>query len=401
MSRLILAVPDLGDEAALVAAARPQRLDVVRRCVDAADLLAAAAADSTLAVAVSADTPRLTGDLVARLLAGGRCVVGIAATSEAAQRLNAWGVDAVILHAGDAESTMRAVALRMDRPAGGVWSLDTESTSSVSGLVVAVWGPTGAPGRTTTAIALSEAFARRGLRTCLVDADLQAPGVVPQLGVLRETSGLVVACRHADNGTLTERSLLQCSRELAPNLSMLGGLMHVDQRSDIRESASREVWECAKRTFDVVVVDIGCAIGDDSVGNGGSTLLATRREVAASTVLAVADRVLVVARASMLGCVRLLNELPALAQAPAAVALTGDESPGEVERVLRACGVVAPVIGVHRAPRELERIVRDGALPGQRASRRARRQLSALVDALLAEPGAIRGRAGRRRGRRP
>ena len=40
------------------------------------------------------------------------------------------------------------------------------------GTVVAVWGPTGAPGRTTVAITLADELARLGHETLLVDADV-------------------------------------------------------------------------------------------------------------------------------------------------------------------------------------------------------------------------------------
>jgi hypothetical protein len=69
MISVILAAPDLSDETGLVAAATLHDLVISRRSLDAADLLAAAAADTTMAVAVSAGVPRLSGDLIGRILA--------------------------------------------------------------------------------------------------------------------------------------------------------------------------------------------------------------------------------------------------------------------------------------------------------------------------------------------
>ena len=70
MTPLILAIPDLDSEPDLVASAALHGVVVARRSFDAADLLAAAAADTSMAVALSAGIPRLSGDLVGRIIAG-------------------------------------------------------------------------------------------------------------------------------------------------------------------------------------------------------------------------------------------------------------------------------------------------------------------------------------------
>jgi len=64
---ILLAVPDLEGEAELVAQAPAAGLRVVRRCVDAVDLFAAAAADVTPAIVLSAGLPRLERDAVERM----------------------------------------------------------------------------------------------------------------------------------------------------------------------------------------------------------------------------------------------------------------------------------------------------------------------------------------------
>jgi hypothetical protein len=83
------------------------------------------------------------------------------------------------------------------------------------------------------------------------------------------------------------------------------------------------------------------------------------------------------------------------------LALTGDAGAmAEVQRVLRTSGVVLPTAEIPRSAASLERAVRAGILPRESASSRERRQLDALVTALLEESGRIRVTAGRRRGRR-
>lgn len=409
---VILAAADLRDEAALVSAAREQGITVVRRSVDAADLLAAAAADPSLSIVLTPGMPRLTGELAARLLGEGRTVVGVAAGDDDEQRLRHWRIDRIVKHAGDAPSTMRAVALALasvDGAAGGVWSLEAPCFEAPPipgpGLLVAVWGPTGAPGRTTTAIALAEALAAGGRRTCIVDADPNAPALAAQLGMLDDGGGLALACRHADNATLNERSLSQCARMVLPGLSVLTAVAHPDHWPEVRESAVRMVWEQARAVFDAIVVDAGSTAPEDDAMVSGSTMLAVRRDAAASTALRMADRIVVAARPTMMGMVRLLNELPALPQAASAIVLTGgaprDGSHREIERILRTSGVTAPSFPLPRSARSLERAVREGVLPRECASRRERRQLDEIVRQILDdERPMVRVRAGRPRGRR-
>ena len=70
-----------------------------------------------------------------------------------------------------------------------------------SGRVVAVWGPTGAPGRTTIAVTLATELAALGIPTVLVDADTYG-GSVAALSFLDEAPGIAAATRAADQGTL-------------------------------------------------------------------------------------------------------------------------------------------------------------------------------------------------------
>ena len=397
MSTCILAVADLPDEPALVAAAGANGIGIMRRCVDAADLLAAAAVDPAMPVVLTAGMPRLTADLVQRVRGGSRMVIGLAGDDEDEHRLRAWGVAGSIRHRGDASASMRELALALDRGADGVWAVESaEPPRGRGGLVIAVGGPSGAPGRTTTAIALAETLASQGVRTCLVDADLAAPSMTAQLGVVDEVSGIVIACRHAETGTLTERSLLQCARGVVPGLAVLAGLARADRWPDVRPQALRDVLGHAAAMFDAVVVDVG-AVGDgDDAG-----LLDVRRDAAARVVVDAADRLLVVGRASMLGALRLLAELPRLPRRPDAIALAGEAGAmAEVQRVLRTSGVLVPVAAIPRGAAGLERAARAGALPRESASRRERRQLDALADLLSGEREDVRATAGRRRGRR-
>src|SRR5690606_37495287 len=67
-----------------------------------------------------------------------------------------------------------------------------------TGIVLTVWGPDGAPGRSTVAAALAVELARGGRRVALVDADSHAPTLALALGLADEGPGFAAACRQAE-----------------------------------------------------------------------------------------------------------------------------------------------------------------------------------------------------------
>ena len=410
MTPFILAAPDMDSEPDLVAAAASHGLVVARRSLDAADLLAAAAADTSMAVAVSAGVPRLSGDLMGRIIADDRVVVGIAGNDDEERQLAAWNVRCIVRHGGDPAATMTEIARAMGAGASkpslakaGPRSQREDDPARLAGprgstplpcRLIAVWGTTGAPGRTTTALGIAEALAERGHAVCLVDADTYAPSMVAQIGVNADASGLVVACRQAENGTLNRRTLVAAARQVSGRLSLLCGIARAERWPDLRETALRTVWSIAKDTFDVVIVDIGACVEEEgAVAHlAGSPLLASRRNAAAITALEAADRIVITARSSTIGLTRLLNELPAVArvndEADLSLVLTG--RPGLMsttsisDRLLRQLGMRAPVTRMPRDPERLERAIRDGMTPFEAASRRERRTLISLAKCVTA-----------------
>ncbi len=97
------------------------------------------------------------------------------------------------------------------RPATGLSSPLTRSTptktSPSGGRVLVVWGPAGAPGRTTVAVGLASEIAAAGHECLLLDVDAYGGAVAQHLGVLDEVSGLLAAARAANAGQLDEDRL--------------------------------------------------------------------------------------------------------------------------------------------------------------------------------------------------
>lgn len=389
MTGVILALAGLPQEPDLVKAASGAGLTVVRRCVDAVDLLGAAAVDPSCPVIVSAALPRMSADVVTRL--GARVRIGLAADALSGDRLTRLGIEPVLSTAPTPEATMqqvadvcRALAVRATEPDDGLVlgpsEPDPVSATPVhgrersgggavraAGSVVAVWGPMGAPGRTTIAIGVAEALADDGARVCLVDADTYAPSVAMALGLVEETSGLSLACRSAEAGTLSPSSLAALTMSMPDGRwRVLGGIARIDRWADVRPAGLDRLWPVARAAFDVVVVDTGfCLEADDSPGAWGR-----QRNAAARSALAEADHVLAVADDSPLGAARLLAAWPLVgavaADVPVTVVRNRAAGGGAQWRdVVRSRVRTDRVVDVPHDPRTLRTCWSTGRSPGE------------------------------------
>src|SRR5699024_1796194 len=90
-------------------AAMPSRLRVARRCVDVADLLAAASAGHGQVAFVAGDLPRFDHDTVLQLGSAGVAVVGVAAGASPEEGLLRCGVSEIVTPDDDAETLVAAI----------------------------------------------------------------------------------------------------------------------------------------------------------------------------------------------------------------------------------------------------------------------------------------------------
>jgi MinD-like ATPase involved in chromosome partitioning or flagellar assembly len=299
---------------------------VVRRCVDVSDLLAAAATGTGQAALLSSELRRLDVDAVSRLDAAGVAVVGLVdpADERAAERLRRLGVRYVLPADADPEVIARALrdAVAGISPGGRdiadpaaalpVLGAPMEPTepSAGAGHVVAVWGPTGAPGRTTVAVGLADEAARLGVSTLLVDADVYGGVVAQVLGLLDESPGLAGAARQAATGTLDGAALLRLAWAVRPRLRVLTGLARADRWPELRPRAVGAVLEEARRCADLVVVDCSFNLEDDEELSFDTA--APRRNGVTLTVLENADTVLCVSGADPVALQRSIRGLDEL-----------------------------------------------------------------------------------------
>ncbi len=423
---VLTAVSDAVWEAQLVVALERGDLGVtvVRRCVDLADLLATATTGSARAVLLSADLRRLDRASLARLAVAGIAVVGLAppGDEDAERRLRALGVahvlpsdsspevlaDAVVLAVGSpGEPTAGARAGIADPRAALPPSATSEEPGTVTALgagqVVAVWGPTGAPGRTTIAVSLAAELAGLRRSTLLVDADVYGGVVAQLLGLLDEAPGLAAAARLANSGTLDLESLAGLARTVLPDLRVLSGAARADRWPELRPAALEVVLELARSLAAVTVVDCGFSLEQDE--ELAYDTAAPRRNGATLTVLSAADTVLAVGTADPVGLQRLVRGLGELREAVPGVdplvvvnRLRATAVPGDAEAEVRAAlSRYAAVEQVRVVPLDVPGVDRAVATGRTLAEASPASPARAAVAALAAELAGVPVAAPRRR----
>ena len=173
------------------------------------------------------------------------------------------------------------------------------------GRVVLVWGPHGAPGRSTVAASLAHGLAACG-GAILVDADVEAPSLVQLLGMPEDSSALAGAARLATHGRLDAESFRRILAPVGDGLFLLGGLGRSGRWRELPPASMTEVWAQCRRAAAWTVVDVAGGPADDDVDD--FTLEPGRGAVTADLV-SHADVILVVGGADPVGVRRLLQLL--------------------------------------------------------------------------------------------
>ncbi len=322
---LLAAAASPWEPAALEALAAGGRVALVKRCLDLPDLLATAATGTAEVAVVSAELPGLDGDSIDRLAREGVRVLVVSApaagprreadgTPSSGERLlrmgaaRAVGEDDVAALAQLVEDTYAAADAAAPAPdrAGSGSGTDHGVTHAAHGRLLAVWGPTGAPGRTTVAVGLAAEAAAAGLSVTLLDADPYGGAVGQHLAVLDEVSGLLAAVRLANAGQLDAARLAGLAREVYPGLRILTGLPRPDRWTEVRPQALGEVLAAARAVDGLVVVDTGFGLPGSALDPFAT---GADRDAITSAVLEEADQVVVVGSADPVGLTRLARSL--------------------------------------------------------------------------------------------
>lgn len=374
---------------------------LLKRCVDLGDLLATAAAGQARVALVGHGLPGLDADSVDLLRRSGLGVVLVAEPSDLSDggdsRVRRLGIEHVVDSAslGSLNETVvaagaqfrAAVAAHEPEPPSG------PSPEQGPGRLLAVWGPTGAPGRTTVAVGVAAELAHRGLGSFLVDVDGFGGSVAQHLGVLDEMSGLLAAARLANAGQLDHARLATLARAINPAMSVLTGLPRADRWSEVRDSAFDRLLGLARGMAQYVVLDTSFSLEEDTGAAIGSG--APRRNAMTVASLQQADEVIVVGSADPVGLARLARGMVELLEVVPGCTLRvainrTRTSLGWGERDIRAMieGFVMPQ-SMHFLPDD--RAAADRALVAGRSlvelgDSALRRALSDLADAISGQP---------------
>ena len=346
MSRsVVTAISDSWESALVTTLERGTDAQIARRCPDLADLLAVAGSGLAQVAMVSADLRGLDRTALDHLRECSVAVVGIYPPGDemAELHLRQLGIATVIPADASGPVVQEALDDREGQPgsgpkaawlpqgpgparggepdgvqdsagARGAWADASDQAGAdgqdIVGLIIAVWGPAGAPGRTTVALNLASELARLGQATVLVDADTYGGCIAQSLSLLDEAPGLAAATRSADQGSLDLAVLARLAPEVCAGLRVLTGIPKAERWPELRAAALEHVLTLTRRLGRFTVVDCGFSLENDEELSYDT--LAPRRNAATLTSLAVADQVLVVGAGDPIGLQRLVRGLQEL-----------------------------------------------------------------------------------------
>jgi MinD-like ATPase involved in chromosome partitioning or flagellar assembly len=390
VARLAIAAP-LALETELAEQAERHGHEVVARAASAAEAAALVVAQRPDALLVAAE-PRYLG---ARVLAA--CddsgVRVVALTSADADRRLAASLG--LYETTDATAGWSAVEhalLGSPRPTPG-------RRRGVRGTVIAVWGPAGAPGRTTLAIGIASELAALGHAVALADVDTHGASIAPALGMLDEAPGFAAACRLAGANALTRNELdriAQAYRSPLGDLRVLTGIGRPSRWPELSGDRVAAVIELCRSWADVTVLDVGASLENDE--EISSDLFAPRRNAATITAVRDADRIVAVGSADPVGLSRFLRAYVDLEEAASTRDVTvvmnrvrasaiGMNPQGQVTQTLsRFGGIEAPALVPHDQT-ALDGAVLSGRTLADSAPRSAARlAIKSMVESRILTP---------------
>lgn len=179
-----------------------------------------------------------------------------------------------------------------------------------AGALVVVWGPHGAPGRTTVAAALAHGLAQRG-GSILVDADLSAPSLNQVLGLGEQYASVATAAHLALRSSLDRDTLETLLVSVGPGARVLGGVGRAGRWRELPPVAMERVWALSRHLAAWTVVDVAGGEVEEEVD---SYTLEPGRDALVASLLREADVIVVVGKADVVGMRRLTQLLTSLRQ---------------------------------------------------------------------------------------
>lgn len=313
MTRIAFALPvDL--ERVLLADATRHGHEVVARTTGADELERAVVAESPATAVVLSSDRYLTASLMAACDHAGTRLVALVRNDEGRRLAASLGLFETV----DAEADWSTIEAMLE-----VSVASTRESLPVRGEVIAVWGPSGAPGRTSIAIALATELAALGHSVALADVDTHGASVAPALGMLDEAPGFAAACRLAGSDSLTRSEFERIAQRYespAGRFWVLTGIGRPSRWPELSaDRVSRTIQAC-REWVDFTVLDTSASLENDE--EISSDLHAPRRNAATITAVRDADRVVAVGSADPVGLSRFLRAHVDLLEAAGASEVT-------------------------------------------------------------------------------
>lgn len=253
----------------------------------------------TDAVILPATRSALTSDLVEACDRSGVRIVALGAGDS--RLLSRYGLPEALPE--DADAWQIADALSDEAPATAAAPAPSRRR------VIAVWGPHGAPGRSSVAIQLAVELSRSDQTCALVDADTVAPSLALLLGLGDDSPGIAAACRRAELGGLDATELGRIATTVdtsGGSVEVLGGLNRPSRWPEIAAGRLNTTLQVCRDWVDITIVDVAAAFdADEEITDD---LAGPRRNAATTTALREADVVVAVTSADPLSVSRFLRD---------------------------------------------------------------------------------------------
>lgn len=295
MTSVVLAIPE--PHAARLAAELDLENVRVTAVVAPSDVLPLPS--GTDALVITATRRILTPALLAACDRAGTRVIPFGTSDE--RLLAKYGLSAPIPSEAAGWEVVAALALDSPQP--------VERVPSAPSRVIAVWGASGSPGRSTVSVQLAVELARSGRRTALVDADTVAPSLALMLGLGDDAPGVASACRRAELGALDRDELSRIATAVATSagdLDVLGGINRPSRWPEISPSRLRATLAACRSWVEDTVVDVAAPFDADEEAT--YDVIGPRRHGATTGAIAEADAIIAIAAADPLGISRFLRE---------------------------------------------------------------------------------------------
>ncbi len=283
--------PDREAEVAKLLSAEPS-VELLMRCMDRIELLAGlrgAGLDAVISVGLPQWFDEATAD---ELMRAGVRIVGLVDDPLDASRLGHMGAGLLTTDAGVGEILER---VSIDPPTTS--ARPSSQPSSPLGRLVAVWGPKGAPGRSSIAIELAYEIAAVEDPVLLIDGDPYGGDLLQMLGIVEEMPSIVWAAATASRDGLDAAQLeMELRRTSDAGPVLLPGLPRGELWPEVSEHGWRELLTVARSSFPTTIVDTGFCLESGGAGPGSR-----ERNRMTRAVLTSADRIVALVRSDAIG----------------------------------------------------------------------------------------------------